>query len=37
MKINSGKGDQYVIIRVHIPSKLSRDEKRLLEELEDLS
>ncbi len=29
-----GQGDHYVIIRVHIPSKLSRDQKRLLEELE---
>lgn len=30
-----GHGDHYVIIRVHVPSKLSRDQKRLLEELEN--
>jgi len=30
-------GDHYVIIRVHIPSKLNRDQKRLLEDLESLS
>ncbi|KKR55328.1 MAG: DnaJ-class molecular chaperone [Candidatus Curtissbacteria bacterium GW2011_GWA1_40_24] len=29
-----GQGDHYVIIRVKVPSKLSRDQKRLLEELE---
>ena len=28
------RGDHYVIIRVHIPSKLNRDQKHLLEELE---
>lgn len=32
-----GQGDHYVIVRVHIPSKLSRDQKRLLEELEEMS
>lgn len=31
-----GQGDHYVIIRLQIPTKLSRDQKRLLEELEDL-
>ncbi len=31
-----GQGDHYVIIRVHVPSKLNRDQKRLLEELESL-
>ena len=30
-----GQGDHYVIIRLKIPTKLSRDQKRLLEELED--
>jgi len=30
-----GHGDHYVIIRVHIPSKLSRQQKQLLEELEN--
>jgi len=29
-----GQGDHYVIIRVPVPSKLSREQKRLLEELE---
>ena len=29
-----GQGDHYVIIRIHVPSKLSREQKRLLEELE---
>ena len=29
-----GQGDHYVIIRVKVPSKLSRDQKHLLEELE---
>ena len=29
------RGDHYVIIRIHVPSKLSRDQKRLLEELEE--
>ena len=32
-----GKGDHYVIIRIHIPNKLNRDQKRLLEELDSLS
>lgn len=32
-----GQGDHYAIIRVHIPNKLSRDQKRLLEELESIS
>ena len=32
-----GQGDHYVIVRVHIPSKLSKDQRRLLEELERLS
>ena len=32
-----GQGDHYVIVRVHIPSKLSKDQKRLLEELERVS
>ena len=31
-----GQGDHYVIIRLHIPTKLSRDQKRLLEELEEI-
>ena len=30
-----GQGDHYVIIRLKIPTKLSRDQKRLLEELEN--
>lgn len=30
----NGRGDHYVIIRVKVPNKLSRDQKRLLEELE---
>ena len=30
-----GQGDHYVIIRVKVPSKLNRDQKRLLEELEE--
>ena len=29
-----GQGDHYVVIRIHVPSKLSRDQKRLLEEFE---
>lgn len=29
-----GQGDHYVIIRIKVPSKLNRDQKRLLEELE---
>ena len=29
-----GQGDHYVIIRIHVPNKLSREQKRLLEELE---
>ena len=29
-----GRGDHYVIIRLKIPTKLNRDQKRLLEELE---
>src|SRR3989344_5411413 len=29
-----GQGDHYVIIRIHIPSRLSREQKRLLEEFE---
>src|SRR3990167_1566771 len=32
-----GRGDHYVIIRIKIPSKLSREQKKLLEELENLS
>lgn len=32
-----GQGDHYVIIRVKVPNKLSRDQKRLLEELEEIS
>ena len=32
-----GQGDHYVIIRIQVPSKLNRDQKRLLEELESLS
>lgn len=32
-----GQGDHYVIIRLIIPTKLSRDQKRLLEELEEVS
>ena len=31
-----GQGDHYVIIRIHVPSKLSREQKRLLEEFEKL-
>ncbi len=31
-----GQGDHYVIIRLKIPTKLSRDQKRLLEELENI-
>lgn len=30
-----GLGDHYVIIRLNVPTKLSRDQKRLLEELEN--
>ena len=33
----NASGDHYVIIRIHIPNKLSRDQKRLLEELEEIS
>ena len=29
-----GQGDHYVIIRIKVPSKLSRDQKRLLDELD---
>ncbi len=32
-----GQGDHYIIVRVKIPSKLSRDQKKLLEELEEIS
>ena len=32
-----GQGDHYVIIRLRIPTKLSREQKNLLEELEDIS
>lgn len=32
-----GQGDHYVIVRVNVPSKLSRDQKHLLEELEKVS
>lgn len=32
-----GQGDHYVIIRLHIPTKLSREQKRLLEDLDNLS
>ncbi len=32
-----GQGDHYVIIRLIIPTKLSRDQKRLLEELEEIN
>jgi DnaJ-class molecular chaperone len=32
-----GQGDHYVIIRLQIPTRLSRDQKKLLEELESLS
>lgn len=31
---SSHRGDHYVIIRIHVPSKLSREQKHLLEELE---
>ena len=31
------QGDHYVIIRIHVPTRLNRDQKRLLEELESLS
>lgn len=30
-----GKGDHYVIIRIHVPSRLSSQQKRLLEEFEN--
>lgn len=30
-----GQGDHYVIIRLKVPSKLNRDQRRLLEELEE--
>ena len=33
----SGLGDHYVIIRLKVPNKLSREQKRLLEELDSLS
>src|SRR3989344_5405022 len=29
-----GQGDHYVIIRIHVPNKLSREQKRLLDELD---
>lgn len=32
-----GQGDHYVIIRVKVPNKLTRDQKRILEELEEIS
>jgi len=32
-----GQGDHYVIVRIKVPTKLNRDQKRLLEELESLS
>lgn len=32
-----GRGDHYVIIRLHVPSRLSRRQKQLLEELEEES
>ncbi len=32
----NASGDHYVIIRIHIPNKLSREQKRLLEELEQM-
>ena len=32
-----GRCDHYVIIRIKVPNKLSREQKRLLEELEELS
>lgn len=32
-----GRGDHYIIIRVNVPTRLTRDQKRLLEELESLS
>lgn len=31
------RGDHYVIIRVTVPNKLNRDQKRLLEELDEIS
>ncbi|MBI4037444.1 DnaJ domain-containing protein [Candidatus Curtissbacteria bacterium] len=37
-KVHShSRGDHYVIIRVTIPNKLNREQKRLLEELEEIS
>lgn len=33
----NASGDHYVIIRIKIPTKLSRDQKQLLEELEEIS
>lgn len=32
----NGRGDQYVNIRVHVPTKLSSEEKKLLEKLEEM-
>ncbi len=32
-----GRGDHYVILRLHVPSKLSKEQKRLLEDLESVS
>ncbi|OGD85407.1 hypothetical protein A2164_00290 [Candidatus Curtissbacteria bacterium RBG_13_35_7] len=32
-----GYGDHYVIIRIHVPSRLSREQRKLLEEFEELS
>ena len=32
-----GQGDHYVTIRIKIPTRLNREQKRLLEELESLS
>src|SRR3989344_7687530 len=32
-----GQGDHYVIIRIKVPNKLSREQKRLLDELDSLS
>ena len=32
-----GQGDHYVIVRIPVPNKLSKDQKRLLEEFERLS
>ncbi len=34
---SNARGDHYVIIRLFVPTKLSKDQKRILEELEEIS